>query len=503
MTMVNFTDDALFEKLEQKVELDVGKAWPQIEEATTNNNDTTSGVKQVVILAGPQGSLLHSAHQFFIHHASQYRPNQRAASLSGWVWPWMDPEELDTSFFNVAHDRLFDLMIEHEQNERFIQTLLSEIEDSWTHEASKGIILGSEYFDQVPDSIRVIQRIVDRLEIVDPSQVKILLSYPPSRVAQWNHFYSIATKNSPMSYPEFICDPTFESLNLHRLETSMNPVQLGATFRSYNWSVALLDTKGIVDAQQDLAHVIGCQILSETDCNQSSLNGLQVYPTTIPSSDSNVINDLSSIHLYMLERYFTDRDCFFRNYLLHDDPGFRVLYKNVLWTNCDASPALIDHYSRLTEPAYMWHLVRSQANCKGGEPETTNVTGIPIVNASQIVQQDISRVAASLEEQTISGIKLLSLLCAMVALFVGVVRYRKLRRQNEQPTQEVLRQWNRSNETEPDFSPATISSCVLSPTRYPFREQNIHTIYDEESEMPAFQEIDLTVESMAARGVLS
>ncbi len=490
--MGNFTEDALFEKLEQKVEMDVDETW--------QNEEESPRLKQLVILAGPQGSLLHSAHQFFIHHASQYRPNQRAASLTGWAWPWMDPDELKTSFFNVPHDRLFDLLIEHEGDKAFVQTLLAEIERTWTQDATKGIILGSEYFDQITDSARIIQQVIDQLGVLDPSQVSIILNYPSSRVTQWNRFFSIATKNIPMSYQDFICDPTYDSLNMFRLETSMNPVQLASEFRSRNWNVALLDTKGIADSGQDLAHVIGCRILSDTDCIEGNLNGIDVHPTTISSSEPS-IEGLTTLQEERLESYFTDRDCFFRNDLMHDDPGFRVLFKSTLWNTCDTSQALTEYYDRLTEPNYLWNLVQSQVTCQG-DNDNTNMTGIPNLNANQVVEQDISQVASSLEKQTLSGVKLISILCAIVAIFVGIVRYRKFRRSKQEQNQ-VLRQWKRSNDLDPEFLATTISSSVLSPTKYHSQNQNIHATCNEEKEVVSFHDIDLSLESPATRGVLS
>jgi hypothetical protein len=528
------SDSAFFDKLEQKVEMDVSKTWNNNGDAASNNNsestpnntaETTppnNKKKQLVIIAGPQGSQTTQAiREFFVHHSSPYRPNQHAPSLAGWLWPKVDVTRLpvgytsSTAHTNMDHAQLFDLLLmETDDTSTTSQPtirpiLLDAIEDAW-QEATHGVVVGSDYLDQTPYSIQRIQDIVQRLQILndDPNdlEVTVVLAYPRSRVEQWTHFYQTATTThsttSPtptMSYTEWMCNPYLDGSHLERLESSMNPLALVSEFRRQDWNVVVLDEAGMGDHSQDPAQVVACRILSGTDCHDGRLVDVVNANPDLTTGDetSNALGrssnallheqGLDSSQIQALEDMFQDRDCYYRYGLMHDDPGFRVLFKDALWNNhCLDGVEDQEYYADWVNVHTLWHELQAQVGC-ARKPSTPTIQG-----SVQHNQEESPPVSSS----TSSSMTVVTVLISLFAVLVGVLRYRHFRRgQSREAKQQVLRLWTRkpsptktatsSSRRSPmspspfsPFSASTVSSStVVLPPRhqYPFQDENIQT----------------------------
>eukprot|EP00934_Nitzschia_sp_Nitz4_P006387 Nitzschia sp. Nitz4//scaffold118_size93875//69130//70782//NITZ4_004796-RA/size93875-processed-gene-0.64-mRNA-1//-1//CDS//3329533748//6377//frame0 len=410
--------------------------------SNNDNNMLASGTavhgnpqKQLVVLAGPQRSGMQQVQQFFVQHASNYRSNQRAESLTGYSWPYVSPDQVPDEYRNLEHDQLLDVLVQHYDNETLVNQWMETLTQEWNSN-DFGLVLGSEYLDQDTQghAIGWIQRMVNAWSL-HPHQVHIVMKYETPRMEHWarfyaNDYYTMVRNNATASfhgetYTDWVCENTDSSLaNLYSiLETSMNPLGLAKHFREQDWMVSILDMDGVDKAQQDISHVIGCRILNNATCHQGWLTNLTAMTdastavTTLDEwEEENIIEVAGGLQEGQwdeVEGWFTDRDCAYRNELMHDE-HVRILFKTSIWQNCSTDET--SYYDYLADSSNLLLEVQQQLHCSMGLYQ-------PLDN---------SPMSWSLQS-------LLPLLMLGFGLIFGIVQYRRLRKSHhsEQVTRQV------------------------------------------------------------------
>lgn len=145
----------------------------------------------------------------------------------------------------------------------------------------------------------------------------------------------------------------------------MNPLRLAVEYRKQGWNVVLIDMLGAQDAGLDVAHVLSCEVLGETDCQDGWVSGKlnQAYNENA-IGDQMKWNPISESEMNDLEQLLRERDCYYES-ILKDDGGFQVLYADTIWQGC--SPEHMKVYEKLTDTDNLFNAIQKQKGCSDQE----------------------------------------------------------------------------------------------------------------------------------------
>jgi hypothetical protein len=329
--------------------------FPLISQSALANNHNE---KQLVLFAGPFRSGATSVEKFFHNHASG--GNEASQGLNGWLWPSM-PDGLP----GPPH-RVFDNLVIHQNNETLQEILMQGIHKAWNN-AGHGVVLGSASFDRTrkgaPDSpgLLAMTKIVQKLG-VSKDKVTIALNYRAPRLDQWVSVWKNTWfEEKQISYNDYVCtESTHPSWAEHQLMTAMNPFGLAQVYRDQGWKVVMLDMEGVLESGLDMAHVIACNVLAHTNCQNGWVVdkvGTTYQENYEKDKDFGILSDAEK---QSLEEMFQDRDCFYEH-ALENDGGFSVLYTEAIWQGCEQGKQ--EYYKKLTEHDYMLNEIKAQVGC--------------------------------------------------------------------------------------------------------------------------------------------
>jgi hypothetical protein len=444
---MKFTQDNLFETLHDEIE-----------------NEITNGIrnKKLIVLVGPQGLSFQtdgeeSPIDFFIHHMSQYRPQQHLHAFEGWIWPAVhlaldDHEGWKESYVNLPHDRILDLL-STSNDETVIQSILQQLNSTWHMEKTrKGMLLGSYAWDADP---AVVLRIVTALQ-VPPQDVTVVWIYPSSRYQQWQRLFHQSTDSNPArNYQQWMCDPSEHPGRLRQLETSLNPLAYASNLQSLGVPVTILDQKGILDAQLSLPHVIACKVMPGVPCQTGWVVGLdKVFVGTQQQDDKQdgITSPISFTEQVVFEGLVSDRDCYYRYDLLHKGGHsyFRHVYPAQLWAECEDQSGSKGYYTSLVNTTYLWQLLEENLNCDEIAPLQLSP-----------LQSDLERVESAMKSSTRTGLALVTALLTTMSLWILLLRRRRYKQQRLRET-EILRQWDHDDGDFNLFDLSTVKNCHVS-----------------------------------------
>ena len=502
-----------------------------------NNNNNLKMIptnqKRLVILAGPQASAMATVPEFFVEHASLYRPQQHMAALQSWMWPAISSDLLPSQYQTMPHDHVLDLLVGDSTNRTLQDVILQELQQQWKTTVLQtnrhGMILGSDLLDQWETSLPILERLISQLGIA-ASQVTVVLLYPDNPAAQWKQLWQeqqqqqqqkqqqkgTATATSALTYQEWMCTSTYQPSQLQQLDTSMNVLGVATQFLeqpNLNWKVIVLDEQGLQHAgSTNLAHTLACQVLME---GQNCPNGWSPSDGTIHNnSNATTIYEMSSHQVQAMQEFFQERDCHYRKTLLSYEPPqptssatFQVLYQSRLWDHCSTYSSFTSsltsssssqsvaqaYYERLANPLNLWQTLRDQVDCRPYDTTPPARTMVPKVSSSSSSLSSSSSSLSSsssppsaLDTTTASKgvqrkilIQATTLVTVAVAILVVVAMRRVLvrRRRSRKQGDGVFREWHRSttelSPTQSMFSASTLQSSVVSQYHYHDQDNNL------------------------------
>mmetsp|Transcript_43628 Transcript_43628/g.48884 ORF Transcript_43628/g.48884 Transcript_43628/m.48884 type:complete len:740 (+) Transcript_43628:282-2501(+) len=341
--------------------------------------------KKLVVFVGPHRSAASSVEDFFMKYARGRQPGgahgKTYHALGNIRWPLVYGEYSNDTYIEEPYKR-FNLLLSSYIDQKLRTEIMNAIKRDWQLGGVSTLFMGGEAFDEVTpfftvsegdlDSIKVIQQIVDFLDIPSLDCVTILLNYRLSRFDHWlsiyNEFQSRTTTTrgggdtttytntdtgtdvttgggesaaSMRSYEQHICSENEDDklLRFNELGTSMNPMYLSEQFLSAGYNVKMIDMTGIPEKSgTDISHVIGCEIL-QGRCEESgwvkghveeSIQNNVIANTEwdVGSADAleqKVIEDAETVFLY--------RDCAYEQELVAN-PKFQLILQTHIWEQC-------------------------------------------------------------------------------------------------------------------------------------------------------------------------
>lgn len=238
-------------------------------------------------------------------------------------------------------------------------------------EAENGIVVGTQYFDQVGhnavyDAMTPMNKIVDRIGIED-SHVTVILNYRTPRIEHW---LSIWKRNNPeLTYAEFMCstwnNKETRKDRMSQLAASMNALNGAYEFLKRGWKVKLIDLEGVHDTNRDVTHVIGCDIL-KGKCDADGYLFRHDKFRTPDEGIPEIGNEITEQEAIKIEKLFRYRDCGFEELLQTylDNGQMEVLYKDSIWADCNVDQQ--DTYKSLASAEdLVYSALLSQLTCDG------------------------------------------------------------------------------------------------------------------------------------------
>lgn len=309
------------------------------------------GVKQLVFIAGPRRSDSSGVYHFFSKFATG---GEERNGLDGWIWPPPQAELPGDKY------QYFENFFWNMHNTTIQSILMGSIQLAW-EKAEHGIIIGSDGFANTrgsPDSIglKTMHKITHALD-VSPEQVQVVLLYKSPRMSQW---VSLFHNNALKDYGSFVCS---EAYSEHLANIPMNPFRLAKIYRGEGWNVTVVDTVGTYMNGHDVAHSLGCRVLSNTECSNELVFNLNKEVTKLEAIDLTKFDGLTPYQQNELEGLFQGRDCYYQK-MLEEDKGFSVLHRMTVWEECSTIEAQREHYKDLTNDEYFYNLVQEQKGCR-------------------------------------------------------------------------------------------------------------------------------------------
>jgi hypothetical protein len=177
------------------------------------------------------------------------------------------------------------------------------------------------------------------------------------------------------------------------------------------------------------------------------------------------------------EGLLSDRDCYYRAYLLDSQTHFRHLFPAQLWADCDVTDddddsAIVrgggrsdsyQYYESLVNTTFLWQELQANVGCGGDFDYTAgaNTTTTPIETAP--IDSGMKQVESSFHSSVHVGMGMVAVLILGAALWIGMIhRHRWVRRGRRQQDTPVLRQWNHDDENLNRFDLSTVKNCHVS-----------------------------------------
>lgn len=334
--------------------------------------------KKLVLFAGPHKAASVSVDLFFHNHASGYEDTYPAEGLAGWKWPtvtqdlWMDREQ------RMPTTDVLNALVTQAGNGTAQIILRQAIQNAW-ESAEHGIIVGTSEFDRVGntpythmDGLEAMKGVVQQVQ-VNQEDVTVVLNYRTPRRDQWISMWKHADGDN--HYKKFICKSDSREL-LEDLDTAMNPLKLAVTYRRQGWNVVLIDMGGVAAMGKDISHVIACDVLEHTVCQDGVvIPVLQTYNANYGGGKG--LHSLEERDQREMDQLFRERDCYYQPTLSNDN-GFKILYKDTIWQGCltsdrDGQKTQEELYQPLVDPEFMLGALKEQKGCSMGGPKMKNI----------------------------------------------------------------------------------------------------------------------------------
>jgi hypothetical protein len=246
-------------------------------------------------------------------------------------------------------------------------------------DAQDGIILGTEYFDQIGkyaqhDGLGAMKKIVDALSPqIKPQDVTVVVNYRKPRFEQWESIWKDFVAGTSTTYDEFICTATEYHKKMELLSTAMNPLQIAQVSLEQGWNVDVIDMDGVEAAGMDVSHSIACDVLLGK-CTDDGWAKNHVNDTIYnrESDEELVITELTEQEKNAAELLFQARDCAYRkNLTAHHN--FHVVRRTSLWKECHGSGAAEKVYEQMLDVELIFRGLLSQMECPGNPVQYKNM----------------------------------------------------------------------------------------------------------------------------------
>jgi hypothetical protein len=375
----------------------------------------TSTAKQLVLFAGPHKSGATSIEKFFHNHASGYQNAPIDPGLEGWIWPPIEgdllkPDGHHTQVDRFARHKVFNFLVTETQNSTLQMVLLNHIQIAWDF-SEHGIILGTEEFDRIGDTpdthydgLKAMQKVVDHLR-VPKDDVTVVLNYRTPRLDQWVSIFKHATNTSQDHYKHFLCNSNRADKRWELLDTAMNPLKLANVYRREGWKVVLIDMGGVLEKELDVAHVVSCDVLENTDCQNGWLSNSST--TYHENSIDRAFDSLYSGDQEHLEQLFRERDCHYQS-VLENDEGFTVLHPDTLWEGClpDQDGNAVLYEKLATDTTYLMNAMKSQKGCEDDSVKMGDllVGDVNVMTAHTVSKEDLTTAEQEHVEETMGAL---------------------------------------------------------------------------------------------------
>eukprot|EP00980_Cylindrotheca_fusiformis_P005195 scaffold1113_cov77-Cylindrotheca_fusiformis.AAC.1 len=293
--------------------------------------------KQLIFFAGPHNCASTSVEKFFHHWAENgfHKGHSHTKALQYWRWPRIVDEDKDNTDDDVEDNNNDDMksykaygaLVTDPKSYPLSNKVLGKIADKF-NEATNGIILGTEEFDQLGgkdalyDAMPIMDKIAKHLDVSN-NNIKVVLNYRTPRLDQWLSIWKHHDKDDyeGASYEKFLCDAHSnkedKKIRYSMIGAEMNPLGAAMTFlNNHGWKVVLMDMAGVDKAGKHIVHTIGCDVLLG-ECNNGILGSLHDYlpDANNAADDERVINELSKEESSKIERLFRYRDCAYKSYM--------------------------------------------------------------------------------------------------------------------------------------------------------------------------------------------
>jgi len=346
--------------------------------STTNNNNNNNLVeaKRLVLFAGPRRAAATSVEEFFHKYAHGWVKGDKAGfALRYWHWPHVEGEET----FNPEQPyKVYSNLVLDPKNDDFFNKVVDSAKAA-LDDAQDGIILGTEYFDQMGkyadyDGMAAMKKLVDALAPeIEPSDVTVVVNYRSPRFEQWESIWRDFVDGTSTTYDEFLCTATEYHKKMELLSTAMNPLQVAQASIDQGWKVDVIDMDGVEKDGMDVSHSVSCDVLLGkcTDDGWTKHHENEAIYNN-GSEEGHVISELTKKDKDAAEKLFEARDCAYRK-SLSDAPGFRVVRKSSLWKGCHASDGSEDVYQQMLDVELIFRGLLSQMQCEGNPVKLQNM----------------------------------------------------------------------------------------------------------------------------------
>lgn len=334
--------------------------------------------KTLVFFAGPHKSASTRVEKFFYDYCNGHDRTKHGEygkkftfPLRFWRWPRIETD-LARNWEPDEPYKIFQHLVKPHTAE-LDRDILNGITTAW-NKSNDGVILGTEWFDQVGDhaqydAVGAMKKVIDHL---GADNVTIVLNYRSPRIEQWASVWKHDDDQS--TYDEFLCDKKHHEHRVQLIGTQMNPLNAAKVFLEEKLGkVVLMDMEGISkvefteheDLEYDVAHAIACDVMNGR-CNEEGWVRNHKKQKVTVNEGTREFEGLTEEEMILAEKVLTSRDCLYED-VLTQDPNFEILYKSSIWEDCD--PDYQKVYEKMEDPAIVFKSLLSQTDCSAFDSE--------------------------------------------------------------------------------------------------------------------------------------
>ncbi|KAL3930548.1 MAG: hypothetical protein SGBAC_011715 [Bacillariaceae sp.] len=331
-----------------------------------------AGGKKIVFLTGPHNSGSWSVRKFVAKWAAPaIEGHLRSKALSNWRWGGNNVHKLITE--------------PDEANEEVWEELKAKFEEP----DSNGVIIGSQFFDQVGpsakhDAVAAMKKIIETLGVEDPKKdVLVVEHYRTPRFDQFTSMWKHADgEYSESTYEDWLCDthnkPDEQAKRLDMLGAKSNPLGASLAYLEQGWEVKLLETTGMDNADINVVQVVVTQILQGRTVN--NLIASHEYVKNRANEGDRDFTEFNDTQTELAEELFRYRDCAYlpklKPYMAASEKTLEVLYNHSLFSTCDGG-SKAELYQRLVDnPEIMYSALLQQLKCPNHDVDFAGHTTI-------------------------------------------------------------------------------------------------------------------------------
>ena len=343
--------------------------------SATSSSIFVEANKRLILFAGPHRTGSSSVEEFFYKYChGPQKKDKDGFPLRYWFWPQV-PDTHNKAVGHPGMPQVFqNLVTDPNMNTPLNKDIIGAIKTAW-EESESGIILGTEYFDQMGkyaqyDALTAMKEVVKAVGLEsDPAYVTVVVNYRSPRFEHWVSVWRGSVEGTTRTYKDFMCHTRQYHEKMELLSTAVNPLQIAEESMKQSWRVSIMDMEGLYQAEKDISHTIACNVM-DAKCSEEEgwvNNHKDEVIKMNKAEEGHDIVELNDKQRQDAEELLQARDCAYRanmdKLVEAGKSEYTVHGEYSIWQHCSPKHDFTS-YQNLYDVELVFRGLLSQLNCR-------------------------------------------------------------------------------------------------------------------------------------------